>query len=230
MKTLSSIQIFCFLLLISCENKKAQTDAPVNYTEVKTAILNHKKKLNERYNAGDSLVKDSVLSAAKMYLITSFEKQIFPCWEGTKWDYNGTTETPREGAIACGYFVTTTLRDMGFVLNRYALAQMASESMILKFNPKVKRFSSTDYKQVLSYFDKFDNGLFVVGMDSHTGYILKKGMTVRFIHAVKFEEIDGVVSQEVNGDDLFSLSNYRVIGELFSKEMLVKWLKDSMIE
>jgi hypothetical protein len=39
----------------------------------------------------------------------SLSKTIFPHWYGTVWDYNGYTNTPKNGVIACGYFVSTTL-------------------------------------------------------------------------------------------------------------------------
>ena len=35
---------------------------------------------------------------------------IFPYWYGTKWDYNGVTQEPRIGKIACGYFCDYNFR------------------------------------------------------------------------------------------------------------------------
>jgi hypothetical protein len=41
-----------------------------------------------------------------------------------------TSETPGRGEIACGYFVSTVLRDAGFGVERVRLAQQASERIV----------------------------------------------------------------------------------------------------
>jgi len=73
--------------------------------------------------------------------------KIFPYWYGTPWDFNGTTKRPNEGKIACGYFVTTTIQQMGFPINRIKLAQCASEEMIKNLVSKenIFRFSQIPF-------------------------------------------------------------------------------------
>jgi hypothetical protein len=61
---------------------------------------------------------------------------VFPYWHGTQRDFNGTTQTPRKGSIACGYFVSTVLRDAGIQLNRIKLGQSASQVFIKTFANK----------------------------------------------------------------------------------------------
>ncbi len=64
----------------------------------------------------------------KAYFLQQFEFSIFPHWIGTKWDYNGYTNEPGEDKlIACGYFVSTSLKHMGFNWNRFDLAKMYSK-------------------------------------------------------------------------------------------------------
>ena len=50
-----------------------------------------------------------------------FEKQIVngivPYWYGTPWSFEGHTNQPHQGEIACGYFVSTTLKHMGLNIN-----------------------------------------------------------------------------------------------------------------
>ena len=45
-------------------------------------------------------------------------------WIGTVWDFNGVTRTPKQGAIACGYFVTNVLTDLGFKINPNATTEI----------------------------------------------------------------------------------------------------------
>ena len=72
---------------------------------------------------------DSSRASVKNYLFTTLSKKIFPSWYGTAWDFNGYTEKPLNGEIACGYFVTTTLKHIGFNLNRYKIAQQGPFSI-----------------------------------------------------------------------------------------------------
>lgn len=217
MKFSLSIFFFCLTFAFSAQD----------YNQVKTKITALQLNLSQKYQAADSLQKDSLILSTKTQLFNILVKEIFPCWYGTKWDYNGTTEIPKEGTIACGYFVTTTLRDLGFDLNRYKYAQMASESMILKFTTQVKRFSEMEDTVFLNYFEKFPSGIFIVGLDSHTGFIVKDKTEILFIHAVKYEELDGVVKQDLKEEDnLALLSSYKIVGEILHEDMIRKWLKN----
>ena len=218
-------------LILACANKSLKQNlALIPYPEVKSKILTFKENQTQQYLSAKSEQQDSIVKATKTILFDFLVNEIFPSWYGTRWDYNGTTETPQEGKIACGYFVTTTLRDLGFDLNRYKYAQMASEAMILKFNSNVKRFSNVEDQMTLNYFNQFETGIFIVGMDSHTGFIVKNGKEIKFIHAVKYGDIDGVVSQNLESDNLFNLSSYKVIGEILTDEMVQKWLEGEKFE
>src|SRR5688572_11801089 len=51
------------------------------------------------------------------YLETCLRDSMFEYWYGTRWGFYGTTPKPRQGKIACGYFVTTTLKHLGLNIN-----------------------------------------------------------------------------------------------------------------
>ena len=80
-------------------------------------------------------------------------EDIFPFWYGTQYDFYGISQTPGQGEIACGYFVTTSLEHIGVKLKRVALAQMASEKMIKQLvSPKnISRFSNKTLGEVLDF-------------------------------------------------------------------------------
>lgn len=84
---------------------------------------------------------DTVITTARAYLLTAIDAQFEHC-KGTPWDFNGTTRILGEGTIACGYFVTTVLQDVGFDLPRYRWGQLAAEPMIRKVAPAGKPFSN----------------------------------------------------------------------------------------
>ena len=66
-----------------------------------------------------------MIAEARTVLTRSIYNDLLPAWYGTPWDFNGTSEVPQQGKIACGYFVSTILRDAGWKVERVRLAQQA---------------------------------------------------------------------------------------------------------
>lgn len=107
---------------------------------------------------------------------------IFPYWYGTQWDFNGYTNTPNDGVIACGYFVSTTLKHIGFNLNRYDIAKMYSSDIV-----KVLCFDDywveSDFEQFLLRMEEQPDGLYIVGLSNHVGFIEREHGRTYFIHS-----------------------------------------------
>lgn len=153
-------------------------------------------------------------------------ERIFPYWYGTKWDFNGTTKKPNEGAIACGYFVTTTLRDVGVNLNRVKLAQCASEKMITELvaEKNIKRFSNIDIVTFEKQLKEIGNGLYIVGLDNHTGYLLLSEEGNYFIHSSGIFPYR-VVKDKLVESPILMKSKYRIAGKISADErFLNKWI------
>lgn len=200
---------------------------PPDYAEVKSQIVERRVQLCAAYS-NEKCDKDSVVQCAQQFLFTTMTGQVSPSWYGTKWDYNGTTEEPRKGHIACGYFVTTTLRDLGFNIPRVRWAQLPSETMIKEMteSSQIKRYRFADIKHIESEIRTWGEGLYVVGMDSHTGFIVNINGKCRFVHADYFNPSFGVISEALNTDNPLKSSKYRVIGKILTGEMVRKWLEN----
>ncbi|WP_299624255.1 hypothetical protein [uncultured Tenacibaculum sp.] len=82
---------------------------------------------------------------------------------------------------------------------------------------------------VEEYLINSGNGLYLVGLDSHTGFIYVDQDKVRFIHADYYEPEKGVVSEKLNSYSPIAHSKYRVIGKLMSDQMIISWLKNERI-
>lgn len=109
---------------------------------------------------------------------------IWPYWYGTEWDFNGITETPRKGMIACGYFVSTTLRDAGVELNRYKIAQQAASVIVEKLCATSSKKTFTKIASLESYLEKQgDDQLYILGLDNHVGFIIRENGVNYFVHA-----------------------------------------------
>ena len=221
MKTRDFILLICLLLSTEFSNSQERKE----YFQFLTEIRTKRDSFQQVFEASNTLEKDSIIQTARNYLIDKVADELFPYWYGTQWDFNGTTRTPKKGTIACGYFVTNTLTDIGFDIPRIKWAQSASEVFIKKLAPQqLKRFSNKSIGVVKGYLLQSGNGLYLVGLDSHTGYIYVNNGSVRFIHADYFEPEKGVVSEKLDSHSPIFYSSYRVIGKLFSDEMVTKWI------
>src|SRR5439155_7363595 len=99
------------------------------YTDVVARIERARRALAAE-RAGDGEARAARRDRARRVLVAALVDDLVPAWAGTPWDYYGTSTKPRQGAIACGYFVTTVLEHLGLRLPRARLAQQASEVIV----------------------------------------------------------------------------------------------------
>ena len=138
-------------------------------------------------------------------------------WMGTAWTFSGTSQTPKQGSIACGYFVTTTLQQAGIELDRVRLAQAASEQMILAITAPdtVRRFSDTSLEGFLKSVRSQGEGYYIVGLDNHTGFLqVHADGNIDFIHSGPGR---GVVREKPADAPELAHSRYRVTGKIANK-------------
>ncbi len=212
----------CILLLIVACNTNSQT--PADYESLKKRIENQRNYYSEKYSNSSIENRPVIVKKAQNYLIEVITDSIFYQWYGTPWDFNGTTQIPKQGKIACGYFVTTVLRDAGFKIPRVQWAQLASEAMILKMTTDVKRFRSRPLNELTNYLNQQGDGLYVVGLDCHVGFICKSGKNFQFIHANYYKPKTGVMSEPLEGWNPLNDSKYRVVGKIIGDEMVKNWI------
>lgn len=142
-----------------------------DYKNLTARLENERVALTVRYQqAASSVEQANVLDQARTSVTRSIYAEIFPSWYGTAWDFNGTTEVPQQGKIACGYFVSTVLGDAGWRVQRARLAQQASENIILSLTTEayVKRFRRVAIRDFVDAVKNWGTGIYVVGLDIHT--------------------------------------------------------------
>lgn len=223
---LASLTIFCFILS-GCFENKAEVKGKMNlppYTDLISLVEKQRVAFHKKYEEADEADQIIIEEEASFYLMEKITHDFFDQWYGTEWDFNGTTRTPRKGKIACGYFITTLLSDAGFKIPRVKWAQQASEYYITRMTTEVKRFSNQTPEYMKNYFLKNADGLYVVGLDSHVGFVYKSGDEVTFTHASYYNPKIGVQTEELDGDNPFAKSAYRVVGRILNREMIRKWI------
>ncbi|MBK7554004.1 MAG: hypothetical protein IPO17_04540 [Flavobacteriales bacterium] len=197
---------------------------PASYTDVLGAIEARRDSFNTAYQKADSVERTVLLDSARNYVFRQLTIEVFPRWYGTPWDFNGTTTVPGQGTIACGYFITTTLQQVGFDLPRFKWAQLAAEPMIRKMADGAKAFSDRSVEEIATYLEATGDGLYAVGLDNHVGFIVVEGDGQRFVHSNYYQREIGVMSEPLEGNNPFAHSRYRVIGQLLGRKMMERWV------
>lgn len=199
----------------------------VNYAEVLASVERKRTALAVAYQGARSTeAQRAVLDSARLLFISSIVAEIAPEWVGTTWGFYGTSQKPREGSIACGYFVTTLLRDAGLPIERVRLAQLASESIIKRLTTErhIHRYSSVPLSSFVDDVRSQGTGLSIVGLDCHVGFIATIDSTVLFIHS-SYVSPRTVVIEPAERSIVLGASKYRVTGRLSDDDDLIRrWL------
>lgn len=225
-------------VLINDLNNKLQIDsnfsglnfvAANNYSKTKLEIKQLRTSLAQVYiGMTDSLDKTVFLDSVSNVFSKKLLNDIIPYWYGTIWDFNGYTAKPNHGVIACGYFFSTTLRDMGLILNRYTLAQQGPENEAMTIaidRNNMLVFNENNLKEELPHLD---DGLYFVGLDSHVGYLYKNENELYFIHS---NYIDGFVMVEnIKSSIAFSSDTYYIVPITNNRSFVKKWITNEEIE
>ena len=187
--------------------------------------VNELLKLKKTINLSDSLTVKNQEHLDRLIVET-----ILPHWYKTPWDFDGYSNVPKKGVIACGYFVSTPLKHIGFNWNRYRLAQQDATTIIKKISGEETKFYwNKSPKEFLNLIKELNNGLYVIGFDSHVGFLHKHKLGIDLIHSSYYGEIC-VMKEEALTAPALSDSNSYVLGRLFTKENLRKWKNNEVFK
>lgn len=192
-----------------------------NYQNLKSTISRHRNNINRKTDL-DAAAK---IDLASQYLSSALVDSIFPYWLGTRWDFNGYTERPRDGDIACGYFVSTTIRDLGMKINRYKIAKKAAAEIIYALCESESIVTFSAFDDLVKHLEEVKNNeVLVVGLDFHVGFIFKKENQAYFAHS-NYQERRGVEIQALDDPGVLQYSNIYVLGNFTqNKTMMKSWL------
>jgi len=189
------------------------------------------KQLKQKRQQLKSTLNANQIDFQKMQM--EFERQlvqeIFPYWYGTAWDFNGYTNRPNQGKIACGYFVSTTLLHSGLPIDRYKLAQMAplDEAKMLAYGQEVTCVNEFDSLMMFMQDSSTKNGVYFIGLDqNHVGFLLKR-KHIWFIHSAYNEPAVVRVEIALKSTIMNSFSRFYLVGLTTNEKFLAAWLNAS---
>lgn len=176
-------------------------------------------------SAVDAAARAAIEEEARI-LLEHMLPALMHCWIGTPWDFHGTASRPGKGTIACGYFVSTVLRDAGFNLNRFHLAQQASANIIQSFLDKddCTLVIGQDYPTFVAAMGQRPPGIYLCGLDSHVAFLVNRSDGFRFIHSSGSAPW-AVVDESPAEAGVLQRSRWRMLGNLTAdRGFLRTWL------
>lgn len=229
---------FIFFIIEACNppGSKKQPHVPVPdsisavqqipYPELKKNIDKARLALAKKYSVASNN-RVEILKQANDFWVSSIGTDLFTHWKNTTWDFNGTSTVPGEGSIACGFFVTTLLQDMGLDINRRRLAICASSEMMKSLVPhqQLLNLSNLSYFDFVNTMQKAGKGVYIIGLDLHTGFILHDGTDTWFIHS-NYINRKGVVKELLKNSAALQASKTKWVVSISTDRVFIeRWLK-----
>jgi hypothetical protein len=227
--------LFLLPILVSCDGPGRPTRAELQrrseaYPAVLAAAERERAGLAaELRGARDEQAENRILDRARAALGRIVADSILPAWNGTPWSLGGTAVGPGEKPVACGYFVSTALEHAGLRVERRRLGQQAAENIVRTLVPadRVARFRRTPLDLFLHTVAGGGDGVYLVGLDYHVGFLVIEGGTSFFHHASR--QAGQVVREPAVLSRALASSSYRVVGKLFDRGLAGTWLAGSAV-
>ena len=179
----------------SAEGSAPATAGPsaVGYAEAVAEISADRLRLRAALaSASTDAERQRILAEARRTFHDAVTEALFPAWMGTPWAMNGMAERPGEEAVACGYFVATILRDAGFELHRVRFGQAAALRIQEATTPpgrEVHRIFSIPPADLAKRIAGYGDGLYVIGLNIHVGFVHVHDGEVRFVHSSYTDDV-----------------------------------------
>jgi hypothetical protein len=217
-----STLLFVALTALPAEDVPSAREQP--YAEVLADLSARRGALATRW-LQPGVDRDAIRDEARAVVLQALTRQLLPAWYGTPWEFYGATRTPRSGSIACGYLVSTVLADAGFRVERVRMAQQPAEYIVKTLVPSRRtwRFRSRPVSEVVERVKREGEGLYLVGLDYHVGFLWNDGTRVSMCHASYLGTAEVLCEDALTSPAM--LSRYHVVGRLLEEAMLDAWLE-----
>ncbi len=226
------IRLIIFSMMMAATFSHAQSPCTIeiesdssDYNSLKASVNKRRSSmLKEMYAVSDSH-KEVFMDSVGNIIHRIISEQMLSAWHGTEWTFSGYTAVPKQGTIACGYFVSTTLRDMGFNLDRYKLAQKSplgeGRSLYLGEDP-----ISIHEDSLMHYVSCLADGLYFLGLSNHVGYLSIEGGDPYFIHS-NYINAAGVIKERLECSQAVEYSfSYLLVPLSTNQDFVSAWLNN----
>lgn len=207
-------------------SKQAIAEKRAAYSETVRSLESYRVAQWKEYQEANSSVKKEILADVKKRLMGELCDEIFPAWYGTEWSSGGASEVPGAGSIGGWHFLATCLQDAGFKVDKSNMTRQASEKVITTMTGGKKIvLAGKQMKDALDRLFQEGDGIYIVGLDKHIGFVTVKGVDVRLVHSSYYKPNTIVMCEPAIGENPLNDSRYRVFGKLLDDNMLLAWMK-----
>jgi hypothetical protein len=205
------------------------------YEQVLAQIAARRAELGARYGAArGGRARAAIREEARRFVVDTLVTQVFPAWMGMPSGAGpqATASRPHEPGmyISCSYFLTAALQNAGLVLEsraRFAQAPAAwIERALLPPGGQIHRYGNLPADELEKKLVGLGDGLYVVGLDIHVGFIVVRDGHARFVHS-SYTPPGTVVNEPVVSSMAIALSRRKGywISPLFQDDRIIEmWL------
>jgi hypothetical protein len=145
----------------------------------------------ELHAARDPAARGAVLARARDVAFRAIVDDLAPLWLGMPWGLgrDSTASRPYQPGkvVGCSYFVTAIAAGAGLVLDdRYRFAQapaLAIQRALARGRGAVHRYLSIPGERLAREIAALGDGLYLIGLDVHVGFVVVDRGAVRLLHA-----------------------------------------------
>jgi hypothetical protein len=208
---------------------------PAAYEAALAALESRRAALHRQFDSARSAAERAAIRRqARRTVLLAITDTIFPAWMGTPWGLgpNSTATRPHQAGkvVGCSSFVTGVLMNAGLHLqNRARFAQTSSVLMQQALTPDrraLHRFPGMPFDVLTRRLLALGDGVYIVGLNIHTGFLVIKNGTVRVVHA-SYTPPNQVVDEALGESQVIALSWKRgyVVTPVFQDDRLIDfWL------
>jgi len=199
-------------------------------------VAARRSELGARFAAArGGRARAAIRDEARRYIVDTLESRVFPAWMGmpSAGGQQATASMPHQPGmyISCSYFLTAALQNAGLVLEsraRFAQAPAAwIERALLPPGGQIHRYGNVTPEELERRLIELGEGLYVVGLDIHVGFIVVRDGRSWFVHS-SYTPPGTVVKEPVVTSEAIALSRRKGywISPLFRDDRIVEmWLR-----
>ena len=211
--------------------RKVVPDA-AKYAVIVADLQRWRENLAAQYSKARTSEEKAAVEKDARVILETMLPEMMRCWVGTPYDFNGTAEKPGGGKIACGYYVSTVIRDAGFRVDRYKLAQQPSQNILRTFlsGDACLLKVGQNYQQYADWVEGLEPGVYLIGLDTHVGFIVVRPDGMHFFHS-SAAKLVGVVEEGRDSAWALRKSNWRMLGHLTGESDVMRtWLDGEKVQ
>jgi hypothetical protein len=209
---------------------------PGRYGLLLQQVIARQRELGARYAAArGAAARSAIREEARRFVVETLVSQVFPAWMGmpSAGGSQATASLPHQPGmyISCSYFLTAALQNAGLVLAhraRFAQAPAAwIERALLPPGGQIHRYGNLAPEDLERRLVELGDGLYVVGLNIHVGFIVVRNRHARFVHS-SYTPPGTVVDEPVVSSMAIALSRSKGywVSPLFRDDRLVEmWLR-----